>query len=61
MDLKAGRCRLIVNGSKLAVFSCAIEFLDNAEPERFGFLSGPVDQLKVAQIANRVQSILGAE
>ena len=59
MDLKAGRCRLIVNGTALADFSCAIELLDNAEPQRFGFLSGPVDQLKAAQIAKRVQVDFG--
>src|SRR5690348_11470426 len=46
MDLKAGRCSLIVNGTAFADFSCVIELLDNAEPQGFGFLSGPVDQLK---------------
>jgi hypothetical protein len=40
MDLKAGRCSLIVNGTAFADFSCVIELLDNAEPQGFGFLSG---------------------
>jgi hypothetical protein len=59
MDLKAGRCRLIVSGTALADFACVIELLDNADPQRFGFLSGPVDQLKAAQIAKRVQVDFG--
>ena len=59
MDLKAGRCRLIVDSAALADFSCAIDLLDNAEPQRFGFLSGPVDKIKAAQIAKRVQVDFG--
>ena len=60
MDLKAGRCRLIVDSAVLADFSsCAIELRDNAKPQRFGFLSGPVDQLEAAQIAKRVQVDFG--
>jgi hypothetical protein len=59
MDLKTGRCRLIVNGTALVDFSCVIELPDEVEPQRFGFLSGPVDQLKSAQIAKRVQVDFG--
>ena len=59
MDLKAGGCSLIVNGTALADFSCVIELLDNAEPHGFGFLSGPVDQLKAAQVAKRAQVDFG--
>ena len=59
MDLKAGRCRLIVDGTPLADFSCALELLDNPESQGFGFLSGPIDQLKAAQTARWVQVEFG--
>ena len=38
-----------------APLSCLI----TREPQRFGFLSGPVDQLEAAQIAKRVQVDFG--
>jgi hypothetical protein len=59
MKLKAGRCRLIVEGTALGDFSCALELLDEPEPQSFGFLSGPIDQLKAAQTARRVQVDFG--
>jgi hypothetical protein len=55
MNLKAGRCRLIVDGAALGDFSCALELLDDPVPQSFGFLSGPIDQLKVAQTAKLTQ------
>ena len=59
MELKAGRCRLIVDGVALADCSCVIELLENPGPQRFGFLSGPIDQLKAARIAKWVQVDFG--
>lgn len=59
MDVKAAHCSLIVNGTALADFSCVIELPDKAEGQSFGFLSGPIDQLKAAQIAKRIQVDLG--
>jgi hypothetical protein len=55
MNLKAGRCTLIVEGAALRNFSCALELLDDPKSQSFGFLSGPIDQLKAAQTAKRVQ------
>jgi hypothetical protein len=51
MELKAGTCRLIIDGTALGGFSCAVELLDDAGPQSFGFLSGPIDQLRAAQTA----------
>ena len=51
MNLKAGRCRLIVDGTAVGDFSCAVELVDDSEQQSFGFLSGPIDQLKAAQTA----------
>jgi hypothetical protein len=59
MNLKAGRCRLIVDGTTLDDFSCALELVDQSEPQSFGFLSGPIDQLKAAQTAKRTQVEFG--
>jgi hypothetical protein len=57
MDLKAGRCGLIIDGIAVARFSCAFELAD--ETETFGFLSGPIDHLQAAQKANWVQIDFG--
>jgi hypothetical protein len=59
MNLRAGRCRLIVDGIALGDFSCAIELLDDREPQSFGFLSGTIDQLKAAQTAKWAQVDFG--
>jgi hypothetical protein len=59
MNLKAGRCRLIVDGTALGDFSCAVELVDDSEQQSFGFLSGPIDQLKAAQTARWVQVEFG--
>jgi hypothetical protein len=61
MNLKAGRCRLIVDGIALGGFSCVLELLDDPEPQSFGFLSGPIDQLRAAQTATRAQVDFGYE
>jgi hypothetical protein len=53
MNLKAGRCRLIVDGTALGDFSCAVELVDDSEQQSFGFLSGPIDQLKAGAATQR--------
>jgi hypothetical protein len=59
MPLKAGRCGLIIDGNALEGFSCALDLLAGPKPQTFGFLSGPIDQLKAAQIAKRVEVDFG--
>jgi hypothetical protein len=59
MSLKAGRCGLIIEGTALGGFSCVVDLLDDTGPQRFGFLSGPIDQLKAAQTARRAQVDFG--
>jgi hypothetical protein len=59
MKLKAGRCGLIVDGSGLGGFSCVVELHEGKEPQSFGFLSGPIDQLKAAQTAKQAQVDFG--
>jgi hypothetical protein len=59
MNLKAGRCGLVIDGTWLGGFSCVLELLDGREPQSFGFLSGPIDQLKAAQTATRAQVDFG--
>ena len=50
---------LQVDGTALGDFSCAVELLDDSEQQSFGFLSGPIDQLKAAQTARWVQVDFG--
>jgi hypothetical protein len=59
MNLKAGPCRLIVDGTALGGFSCALELLDDVESHSFGFLSGPINQLKAARTAKQARVELG--
>ena len=59
MNLKAGRCGLVIDGTAVRGFSCALELPDDAGRERFGFLSGPIRQLKRAQRATHVQVDFG--
>jgi hypothetical protein len=59
MYLKAGRCGLIIDGTALGGFSCALELVDDPLPQSFGFLSGPIGQLKAAQTAKLAQVDVG--
>jgi hypothetical protein len=59
MNLKAGRCGLIVDGTWLGGFSCVLELLDDPGPQRFGFLNGPIEQLRAAQTAKTAQIDFG--
>ena len=59
MNLKAGRCGLIIDGTAVGKLSCVLELPDDTEAQRFGFLSGPIRQLKRAQTASRVQVDFG--
>ena len=40
-------------------FSCVVELVDDKGPQSFGFLSGPIEQLRAAQTATRVQVDFG--
>ena len=58
MNLKAGRCGLIIDGTGLGGCSCAFELADQSEPT-FGFLNGSIHELKRAKTARRVQVDFG--
>src|SRR5690349_7418273 len=59
MELKAGYCRLILDGIAHGGFSYALELLDDPGRRRFGFLSGPIRHLKAAETAKRAQIDFG--
>ena len=59
MNLKAGRCGLVIDGAAVGPFSCVLELADDTGSQRFGFLSGPIHQLKTAQTATSVQVDFG--
>jgi hypothetical protein len=52
MATKAGNCLLITNGQRYQGFSFAVEW--NGQPQSVGFLSGPVEILRKARKARRV-------
>jgi hypothetical protein len=53
MTTKAGNCVLIIEGQRFQGISCAVEW--NDQPQAFGFLRGPIDTLRKARSARRIQ------
>jgi hypothetical protein len=52
MATKAGRCVLVLDGKRFEDITYAVEW--NGGPLAFGFLSGPVEILRKARMARRV-------
>ena len=46
---------MILDGKRLEEVSCAIEVLNDPESPAYGFLTGPLDSLRMARRARQVQ------
>lgn len=55
MGVAIEHCTLILDGNRLGNVTCAIEMIDKAGTQPYGFLSGPVETLRAARKAGRVE------
>jgi hypothetical protein len=51
----AEHCTLILDGARLEKFTCAFERTEKAGIHPYGFLNGPVEMLRAARRAGRVE------